>query len=285
MTVSKELEATYIISSLTLFIVLLFFTSGCLQNILYKQLNEETLSKASLAIQNFTGDPSTAPNYQGTDHQNYADINEFSSEQGKFYVNSVTSRVQTAQFISPISPSDREIDLDTAYLIAENYAKQKYPELWETSDSKGVHTTVKELPNHGDYSGYDFAWSDEYYSTDANSNYTFIGPNSVHVTLTTTGAVLEYDERYFTLDPHLNLIPTLTEDQAWAIAVPYYASHGAKGIVQPPDGGLLYVITDDNNRQHLAWVFNAVMHDPIARGGTLSIDAHTGEIIRCMPYG
>ena len=276
-----------IFSFLIIIITLSIITMGCVSDVsgqIYQQLNKNTIAQASSSIQNFTDNSALVLKYQSTDHQIYADIYEFSSDTGKFYVNSVTGRVQNAQFISPTPPSIKEIDLNQAYFFAEAYAKQKYPTLWETSDQRGINNTVKKLTNHGDDSNYDFAWSDEYYTADSNSNhYVITGPNNAHVTLLLTGAVQAYDERVVSLDPSLDLTPSLPESRAWEIAANYFGSQGVKDIIKSADANQgLHIVTDKKNLQHLTWQFTASNRG--GYGGQINVDAHDGAIVTYLPW-
>jgi len=235
-------------------------------------------------IRKFIGNSSTQFNYKQTTHQSYADIYEFSSDQGSFHVNSVTGRVQVASFYNPPTASTKEVTLDDAFTIAETYAKDKYPQLWESGNNKSVKNNVREKTDHGNDFDYNFGWQDEYTINDPTRSepYVVAGPDSVGITVLPNGAIQSYAEWVVPLDPSLNLTPDISESLAWKKATEYFDSQGVKGIIQSSDTNSgLAVITDKNNVQHLTWHFKA--SNDKGYGGEIAIDAHDGTVVMYLP--
>jgi Peptidase propeptide and YPEB domain. len=243
-----------------------------------------TPEQAAEEIRRMTGISYLNLTYDGIIHGSNADSYKFEADIGEFYVNAMTGRVQNAVFFEPPVPSTKEIDLDQAYLVALIYAQQKYPSLWETSDTKGVVTAARERVDHGDYFDYNFYWHDEYYSSDNTNRYTIAGPNLVLITLSPTGAVKSYDERVVPVDPSLDLKPDISESQAWTIAQNYFASHGAANVTKRADRSQELAITSDESHiQRLTWHFEALNNSTPPRGGEIWIDAHTGTVVDYLP--
>jgi hypothetical protein len=270
---------------LATFICALIIVTGCTSEL--SRTGNATVDQAANTIRNFTGLSDLNLKYVGIDHGYDADLYEFEADNGLFSVNTVTGRVQTFAFYRPPLPWPlaSEINLDQAYEIALKYAQEKYPSLWETTDQKGVETGAPYRFDHG--SGdvdYNFAWRDEYYSSNSSggNRYTIAGPNVVEITLFSTGAVKSYHERVISIDPTLNLTPDLTENQAWKIAQDYYASHRATNVTKRADRSQELAISDDDSHiQHLTWHF--VAYNNSDRGGEIWIDAHKGTVVDYLP--
>jgi FOG: WD40-like repeat len=241
---------------------------------------QKNIGQAKFVIQNFTGLPLLNLSYVETVHGDAGmDSYRFSSDIGVFSVNAQTGRVQNALFLDPPYNSPNEIDLDQAYLIALNYAQQRYPALWQTTEQKGVQTFVAERRDHGDYYDYDFIWRDEYPVTDnkSGSQYAVSGPNSASVTLTSSGAIRDYYERVVTIDPSLDLVPDISESQAQVIAVDALASQGAPNVEKSTAQDLVIFSDVKTGKQHLAWQFE--MYNSNGYGGHVWIDAHDGSVV------
>jgi len=287
------------------FMVTLILTTGCTQHIPTNQTENFSMTstpgqvaslqtptgnitpdKAIGVIQNFTGMSDLTPKYTKTIHDsNNVDIYKFESDAGLFYVNSKTGRVQGALFYNASPTSNKVVDLDQAYTIAESYAQQKFPDLWNTSDQKGIENTARYRYDYGggNYE-YRFEWRDDYYTpTNSSTGRKIItGPNIVSMTVLPNGAIESYNELVIPVDPTLNLQPDLTENEAWEIANAYYTSQGVANVTPTADGSKgLVILNDNNNVQHLTWLFEDYNNE--RNGGQIWIDAHTGTVVQYLP--
>jgi hypothetical protein len=244
----------------------------------------KNLVQEKAIILNFTEISDPDLSYMETVHGDSGDSYKFGSDIGQFYVNAQTGRVQNAVFFASQTNSTKEIDLDQAYLIALNYAQKKYPSLWETTGQRGVKTVAAKRMDHGDDYDYTFYWRDEYSVTDNKSGkqYAITGPNLALITLAATGTVQSYDERVVSVDPSLNLIPDISESQAWTIAADTFASHGILNVEKSPAKDLAIFPEEDTGKQHLTWYFATTNNN--GRGGEIWIDAHNGSVVEYIPY-
>lgn len=63
-----------------------------------------------------------------------------------FWVNNATNRIQNAVYYEPGSKAQKEIVfLEEGRRIAETFAQEKYPELWNISDVRGIRLTRNEV--------------------------------------------------------------------------------------------------------------------------------------------
>jgi len=275
---------------LSTFLCAIIIVAGCTTEL--PSTGNATIDQAADEIRDFTGFPDLNLKYAGINLGYDGDLYEFEADNGLFSVNTRTGRVQSFVFYRPPLPWPlaQEIDLDQAYEIALKYAKERYPALWETTDQKGVENPAPYRFDHG--SGdvdYNFAWRDEYYSSNTygGNRHTIAGPNRVEITLFSTGAVKSYHERVISIDPALNLTPDLTEDQAWTIAQNYYASHRRVNVAKTQPTNLIIIPVDYFtpdvyfSKQHIAWEFEA--YNDKERGGRIWIDAHDGEVLYYLP--
>jgi hypothetical protein len=244
------------------------------------------ITQSEDVIRKFTGTPEMNLTYMGIMNESYADLYRFSSVNSSFWVNNVTGRVQSMVIYEVGSKTQREIiDLDQGSAIAETYAREKYPELWNITDVKGIIQTIKNVNDRGSDRIFEYSWQDILYTPDKNIDpHTEIsGMNSVTVIVNpNTGHITSYHEWYSQSEPLPNLTPTLTEEQAWIYAELYFKDTGITDI-QPTEiaSKKMTIATDDKGKPCLTWNFDVMRRNKLgfSEGGVVGIDAHDGHIV------
>jgi hypothetical protein len=95
------------------------------------------IAQAEESIRQFTNISDQNLTFKSITNESYSDFYEFDFGNSSFWVNNITARVQSASLFESGSKSQKEIiDLDQGSIIAESYAKEKYPELWNVSEIK-----------------------------------------------------------------------------------------------------------------------------------------------------
>jgi hypothetical protein len=164
-------------------------------------------------------------------------------------------------FVSRSKGQNDSISLDQGYVIAELFAREKYPEFWNVSDTRGIENSIKRV----EYSrSMMYGWNEIYYVPDKNTpNHTDVqGLNSIVVSVDSfTGQIVEYSEVYTPsvisgIAP-VNLTPVLTEEQAQKIA----EEHFPGGRV-PVKFTKLLITTGDDSTPHLAWSMDVTNTPP-----------------------
>jgi PKD repeat protein len=257
--------------------------------------SEIVITQEKNAIQLFTQKPTVDLKFKNIIHQPNIDLYEFKGANSSGYlVNGLTGRVQAAVWDEPVSKNMKEIiDLNHGEAIAESYAKQQYPELWNISDIRGIKLERMEILDLGGYRQLCYTWGGILYNSnqltgqrdeinDGNEVTVIINPY--------TGHVINYDEKYypsvFSHTSLVNLTPMITEEQAWTSAKEKFNSYGIN--VEQSDYikslGLKTIIGEDNI-PHLTWSFE--MYN-IENWGTerafVSVDTQDGHIVWSQPY-
>ncbi len=196
-----------------------------------------------------------------------------------------------AFWISPLVVSNKQqemtqkptVNLDQGYVIAEAYAREKFPELWNNvSDTREIRNNIKRTEASGVLS---YNWQEFYITPDKNTlNYTEIqGENNVWVAIDPyTGHVGQYDEErepsVLTGIAPVNLTPTVTKEQAEKIAEGLFPElkirHGNKGTK-------LLIDSINDVVPHLVWGIGLTGDEaePAYRDQIAFVDAHTGAIV------
>jgi hypothetical protein len=244
----------------------------------FLQQSEKTVRKfANISDRNLT--------FDGITNVSNTDFYVFKSGNSSFWVNNVTGRVQSASWGEAGSKKQKEIiDLDEGLTIAESYAKEKYPELWNISDKKGVRLQVKRINDGGLDRVFEYSWQEVLYNPNKNttSQSEIPGMNTVFIGISPyTGHITHYHEFYKHDEALTELTSNLTEEQARMYAVLYFESTGMSEVRQDElvSSGLHVVIDHDHN-QRLSWGFALTrkIHG-IDIGGVVGIDAHNGSVI------
>ncbi len=238
------------------------------------------------SVSTFAEKPVNNIEYQDIIHQPYADLYQVKTDDSTYWVNANNGRVQSMTVSRNGSETTtRIIDLDEGSRIAESYAKEKYPELWNVSDGKGIKQIVKRTNDLESGQTFEYSWQEIFYPPGLNSseNTVIPGPNLVTITVNPyTGEVIQYHEWYVPNDATLNLTPSLTEDDAMRYAESYFQVAGFENInpdnISSPG---LNIAVDENNQQHLTWSFELDQKDAsnLDKSGFVGIDAHNGEVV------
>ncbi len=248
--------------------------------------------RAIQALKNFIDADNVTFYYEKTENYGNGDLLTFTGETGTYMVNNDTGRVMLARMNYPLAPDSLTVSQEDALHIAESYAKEKNPLLWNGSPQRSVNLTYQSLTDHGTMGAdYWFVWRDVWQdpAADPLSRYQVVGLNAVTVSVDMQGHVTQYSEWYHPESPGVNLTPALTEDEAWVIAQAFYEKHGVPGILpgERTDKGLLVYDDAANDigwpkygKRSLAWAFD-VKHrsDKVLLGGMIFVDAHDGHII------
>lgn len=250
------------------------------------KVSGKLIDQISTVIKNFEGNPVLTVVPIDVRRNSYADLYQYDSENTTYWVNNVTHRVQSMSKHDRGSNSlDEIITLDQGFLIAETYAKDKFPDIWETSNKKGIKLVREEIFNGGTFREQRFSWQEILLYPDEHSliDSDIFGLNSVSVSVSPySGEVISYNERYHLLDMGLDLTPSLSKEQAGEIANIFFQKIGFTNteLMQKKCYGL-QVALDNKNYQHLVWKFELMQKDEkgFDEGGWIGIDAHDGEIV------
>ncbi len=248
------------------------------ENKFIAQSEEIILKFANLSDQSLT--------FKGIKNESYADLYEFDVGNSSFWVNNVTSRVQSASWFEVGSKTQKEIiDLDQGSKIAESYAKGKYPELWNVTDKRGIKQTIKKINDRGSDRIFEYSWQEILYNPDKKTSLQseMPGKKSVSITINPyTGHITMYEEWYQKSESLLNITPTLSEEQARTYAGIYFKNTGISDF-QPTDMKSygLRIITDNEKNQRLTWNFELIRKSKIGydEGGVVGIDVYDGRVV------
>ena len=254
---------------------------------------EQSLIQKKMAITSFNPDMNIT--FKHMIQQSYADLYTFQgSDSSGFVVNDVTGRVQSAVWSEPVSKSQKEsINLNQGSAIAESFAKEKYPELWNISDSRGIKLTRNEVLDRGVDRQLCFTWAGILFgSPNATGQRAEVRDgNEVSVTVSPyTGHIIDYNEIYlpsvFADKSLVNLTPTVMEDQAREFALAEFRSIGVNANQSGSIRSLgLRTIIDAENIPHMTWAFEI---DRTGKWGIerafVNVDARDGYIVWSQPY-
>jgi hypothetical protein len=262
-----------------------------------EKINDNQISEsAKELIREFSKNSSLDLKSGKISHQPYADLYRFDATDHSFYtVNNVTGRVQSANWYEVGSKSQKEIiDLDQGYTLAESYTREKFPEFWNISDTRGIKVMRKEALDRGMDRQFNYEWWEIFYTPDKNELFRteIPGLNSVSATLSPyTGHVISYYESYNPLvisgSPPVNLTPELTEDQAKAISEKEFTEMGVPPFSQENTGIIrLRISNREQNIPHLVWNFGKDWTEGSSRNfAIVSVDAHDGTIVWSVKSG
>lgn len=248
-------------------------------------LSGEKENQIITSVSLFAKKPVNEIQYKDVIHQPYADVYHVKEGNSSYWIDANNERVQTMTVSETESTTTRIINLQQGSKIAEEYAKEKYPELWNVSETKGIKQTVNRKNDQGSDQTYEYSWQEFFYNPVPGPllNSEISGPNLVTIKVSPfTGRVVYYHEWYTPSGSGPNLVPTLTEEEAMRNAESYFQKTGFKNI--KPDQiyshGLNLAI-DENNNEHLTWSFELELEDAYGfnRKGFVGINAHDGEVV------
>jgi len=281
--------------------------NGCsqsLSNVLERQTGSEKIAAAMTKIKSaetmlsgekenqiitsvslFAKKPVNEIQYKDVIHQPYADVYHVKEGNSSYWIDANNERVQTMTVSETESTTTRIINLKQGSKIAEEYAKEKYPELWNVSETKGIKQTVNRKNDQGSDQTYEYSWQEIFYNPVPGPllNSEISGPKLVTIKVSPfTGRVVYYHEWYTPSSSGPNLVPTLTEEEAMRNAESYFQKTGFKNI--KPDqiySHGLNVAIDENNTEQLTWSFELELEDAydFNRKGFVGINAHNGEVV------
>lgn len=202
-----------------------------------------------------------------------------------FVVNPETGRVQSAKW-EESGPRITGInsDINQSCHVAGEFVKEKYPELWVSNDTRDMELkSAKKWPLSIE-TKYECAWFETLYSPDKNtiSHYEIGSRNSVDVVIDPlNGTILSYEETFIPLDPTLNLKPTISEEQATALAKQYFVENSEIDSSLPSNQTSygLSISPDVGGNQYLVWILEVEQHRNATFGGLIGIDAHDGHVV------
>jgi PKD repeat protein len=124
-----------------------------------------SITQSEKTISQFAKIPVTDVHYSATTHKTEGTVYEYTSDQSFFRVNEKNNRVQTARWLEPDLQRQKEIiDLDKGYVIAESFAREKYNELWNISDTRDTKVITKKVLDSGGDRELQYEWWEIYYS-------------------------------------------------------------------------------------------------------------------------
>jgi hypothetical protein len=208
---------------------------------------------------------------------------EFSSDTASFVVNPTTGRVQSAKWTGsgPVIPGISP-DINQSCEQVGEFAKEKYPEIWVSGDTRGMDEKVATIWPL-DYNIYECTWYETLYYPDKKTkpHFTISDRNSVDIVIDpSTGIIQSYEETFIPLRSDLDLQSKLTEDRAWEFAKQYFEKKGVINI-QPSEQTNygLYISTSEEGRQYLVYALMVDQSRNMGYGGLIGIDAHDGHVV------
>jgi len=262
-----------------------------------KIIENQITDSAKEKIRAFSKNTSLDLKFDRINHQSYADLYWFDATGGTFFVvNNNTGRVQSANWYEIGSKSQKEIiDLDQGSAIAESFTHEKFPEFWNTSDTRGIRVMKKEAQDSGRSRQFNYYWWEIFYTPDKNtlSHAEIPGLNTISVSVSPySGNVINYHEMYnpsvISGSPPVNLTPDLTEDQARTIAEKKFSEMDIPSSSQENTKIIRFRISnDEQNIPHLVWNFGRDWTEESSRSSfaTVSVDAHDGTIVSSIISG
>ncbi len=244
-------------------------------------LDYPIITKSEEIIRKFTNITDQNLTFTSVINESFADVYEFKSGNSSFWVNDLTGRVQAALRYEGGYQNQKEIiDLDQGLKIAEPYAKEKYPELWNVTEERGIKQ-IQKTDTRGDDEVFVYTWQEVFYNPDNETvpQAEIPGLNSVTIEISPyTGHVTQYYEQYEPSETLPNVTATIPEDLARMSAVLYFESTGISDVQQSElmSGGLI-----SRDKQYLTWNFSLTRTDKngFDEGGVVGIDAQTGAVV------
>lgn len=262
-----------------------------------EKISENQITDAAKEkIRVFLKNTSSNLKFDKINHQPYADLYWFDGDNSHFIVNNNTGRVQSASWYQSGSKKQKEIiDLNQGSAIAESYSREKFPEFWNISDTRGIKVMKKEAQDRGTDRQFNYYWWEIFYTPDKNSpsRIEIPGLNTVSVSVSPyTGDVITYHEMnnpsVISGSPPVNLTPEITEDRAKAIAEKNFTEMKIPSSSTENTGIIRFRISsDEKGTPHLVWNFGRDWTEKSSRHGfaSVSVDAHDGTIIWSMISG
>ena len=219
-------------------------------------------------IQKFTGSPNEVITYNGLKELPHGKVYEVTTKTGRFYVNTKTGDIESAIIRNGLSASSINAkNLDSMKAQVKAFAEKNY----KNFTSKKMVLTESRIIDHGDAGKeYLFIWNEivgEAYTQstvqisvlpDWNNSITYVGIDRPLL---------------------VNTTPEVSRDDAQEKTLRAF-DMGASAKTQSK----LVVIPFDNN-QKLVWIIDTIEldKDNMSRGGTVTVDAVSGNVLSTNP--
>lgn len=228
------------------------------------------VNTAKEKVKKFIDTPNATLSYKKDINLPYLKGYELESDDGIFIVNKLSGDVEGAYFKNKMARlSNITIKLDDAKAKAEKFAEKHYTGF----SSINMKLRKADILDHGDAGKeYIFSWQEE-----INWIYT---PNYVCITIDpSTGDLTSYIG--ITRPVNINLDSKISEDKAITIASAQFDNIS----VARADATLNVIYTSDE-KQKVAWIVDVLGEpkDDITQGGSVTIDAMTGEVAEINEY-
>ncbi len=227
-------------------------------------------------VQAFLENPDAAVVYERNETDSrLGDYHIYRTDDGEFYVNDRTRRVDRAGFYESVKPATTvSIPQEEAESIARSYAERNYPKF---STRNMVLTEAKLLDHGAAGKEYSFGWQEQVLGV-ANGNFVMICVSPEH------GEILTYLSRDRTVSGITE--PKIGREQAVETAVKYFtnvsALSGTEGLETSATVSVVPFLQD-----RVMWIVNLhidLPEDPLGhRGGEVYVDAGTGDVVLFNP--
>ena len=217
------------------------------------------------SVKQFAGNPEMELKICGYEHTTHAEYIVLFDQNTEFWVNANTYRVERLSSYGDLDGCNEVlVTEEEARLIAESFIKahdehRKFPDL---------SLVMNELNDGGDIRTYDFLWR-EYLGDIESYNFVFVSVNPA------SGAIIHYI--HIDRPIIISLENKITQEEAELITIDQFPDIQGEHIASQ-----LKIGYDENGVQRLIWECTVTGQPKnfISQGGTVLIDAHTGEIIR-----
>ncbi|OPX62869.1 MULTISPECIES: hypothetical protein [unclassified Methanoregula] len=236
-----------------------------------------TADDAKVSVQKFVKTAERNLELKETIKTSRGESYELVSDSEWYTVNVNTGEVETAVFLNaqPISNplhmfrNAAEISQDDAFTRAEDYAGRNYQNFY----NRTMILTQSRLVDHGSAGKtYYFTWREKINNV--------IIPNMVDISVNPqSGDIISYIGIDQPLD--IDIVPTVSREEALSKSVGAFAA-----IDEVKASAILAVIAISQNDQRLVWItdVSGAPKDFIHTGGSVLIDAHTGQVVKIDHY-
>lgn len=222
-------------------------------------------------VQEFLGENEISIKYEGMMSTALGDIILLENDDGCYYVNLQTKKVEGALFLKSLENSNEvRLNEKNAQTVAENYANSKYKSFMRNN----MQLISSVLLDHGDAGKeYNFVWCKILNGV--------ITPDFVSISINpNNGNIISYQGIKRALD--VDLDPEISEQDAIETAIEQFDE--IESVITETQSAVIY---NNQNEQCLAWVVSLTgkgSGDLFTRGGIVTVDAVTGEVVRVDPY-
>jgi|GEM_PF-2457390 len=226
-----------------------------------------------LTVQAFLENPDAIVVYARNESGPVGDYHIYRTDDGEFYVNDQSGRVERAGFYESVQPTKKiVISQDLAESIARSYAVEKYSEF----STRNMQMMESKLLDHGDMGKeYSFTWHEQVFGVSTG--------NYVHISIEPEkGEVLAYLSRDRAA-PAIQA-PKITKEQAIDKAEKYfmdiYSFSTSEGLETSATSAVVPFL-----QNRVVWIVELHIDLPRGdhRGGQVYVDAETGDVLNFNP--